>query len=83
MTRTEVTRLIKKLHHRKKMLSEVKEMEERLAVYLASHNLTELRIPGLKAALINNSIVITATPLIDDRQLNFLADYFCLEYQRR
>lgn len=65
------------------MLSEVKEMEDRLAVYLTGHNLAELKIPGLKATLINNEIVITATPLIDERQLTLLADYFCLEYQRR
>ncbi len=58
-------------------------METRLAAYLTSRNLTEVRIPGLKAALLENEIIITETPLWDERQLNFLGDYFCLKQERR
>ena len=83
MTRTELSRLVKKLHYRRKLIGEVEEMETRLAVYLTSYNLTEINIPGLKAILINNELIITETPLIDGRQLNLLGDYFCLEYERR
>jgi hypothetical protein len=74
---------VKKLHYRRKLIGEVEEMETRLAVYLTSYNLTEINIPGLKAILINNELIITETPLIDGRQLNLLGDYFCLEYERR
>ena len=83
MTRSELTRLVKKLHHRRKLIAEVEAMETRLEIYLTSHNLTEIRIPGLKAALLENEIIITETPLWDERQLNLLGDYFCLEYERR
>jgi hypothetical protein len=83
MTRTELSRLVKKLHYRQKLIAEVEEMETRLQVYLTSHNLTEISIPGLKAILINSKLIITEIPLIDERQLNLLGDYFCLEYERR
>ena len=83
MTRTELSRLVKKLHYRRRLIAEVEDMETRLAVYLTSYNLTEINIPGLKAILINNELIITETPLIDGRQLNLLGDYFCLEYERR
>lgn len=83
MTKTELSRLVKKLHYRRKLIGEVEDMETRLAVYLTSHNLHEVRTPGLKAILVNKEVIITETPLIDERQLNLLGDYFCLEYQRR
>jgi len=83
MTRTELSRLVKKLHYRRKLIGEVEDMETRLAVYLMSHNLHEVRTPGLKATLFNKEVIITETPLIDERQLNLLGDYFCLEYERR
>ncbi|MCL5423375.1 MAG: hypothetical protein M1461_13045 [Nitrospirae bacterium] len=83
MTRSEVYRLVRKLHHRRKLIDEVEAIESRLAVYLTSHNLTEVRTPGLKATLLENEIIITETPLWDERQLNLLGDYFCLEHERR
>lgn len=64
-------------------IAEVEEMENRLAVYLASRNLNEIRIHGFKVTLINNEVIIVETPLPDERQLNLLDDYFCLEYERR
>jgi hypothetical protein len=83
MTRTELTHLIRKLHRRRKLIAEARELEDRLMAYLAGHNRTEASIPGLKATLIDGEIIITETPLTDDRQLNLLADYFCLEHERR
>ncbi|MFH1648452.1 MAG: hypothetical protein ABIA11_01810 [Patescibacteria group bacterium] len=83
MTRSELSRLVKKLHHRRKLIAEVEEMETHLAVYLAGHKLNEIRIPGFKVTLINNEVIIAETPLTDERQLNLLDDYFCLEYERR
>lgn len=83
MTRTELSRLVKKLHHRRKLLEEIEDMEDRLAVYLTSHNLIEIRIPGFRATRINNEVMIEETPLTDERQLDLLGDYFCLEYERR
>ncbi len=65
------------------MIVEVKEMEDRLSAYLTACNRTEASIPGLKAILGNNEIIITEIPLADERQLNLLAEYFCLEYERR
>ena len=82
MTRTELSRLVKKLHYRRKLLEEVEAIETRLAVYLTNHNLSEISISGLKASLINKEVIITEIPVIDERQLNLLGDYFCLEYER-
>jgi hypothetical protein len=74
---------VKKLHHRRKLIAEVEEMENRLAVHVVSHNLNEIRIPGFEVTLINNEVIIVEIPLTDERQLNLLDDYFCLEYERR
>jgi hypothetical protein len=72
MTRTELMRLIKKLHHRRKMIAEVREMEERLSAYLAKYNLTELRIRPYKVTLDEDGeLTIIEAPLIDERQLEF------------
>jgi hypothetical protein len=65
------------------MITEAKELEDRLSAYLTAHNRTEIAVPGLKAALMGDEIIITETPLSDERQLNLLADYFCLEHERR
>jgi len=62
MTKTELSRLVKKLHYRRKLIGEVGDMETRLTVYLTSHNLHEVRTPGLKATLFNKEVIITETP---------------------
>ena len=82
MTRNELSRIVKKLHCRRKLVVEVEEMETRLAVYLTSHNLTEIRISGFKATISNNQLLITETPKVDERQLELMPEYFCLALEK-
>jgi len=82
MTRNELSRIVKKLHCRRKLVVEVEEMETRLAVYLTSHNLTEIRINGFKATISNNQLLITETPKFDERQLELMPEYFCLALEK-
>ena len=82
MSRTEISRLVKKLHHRRKLIAEVEEMEERLAMYLTSHNIHEIRVPGLKATISNDQLLITETPNVDERQLELMPEYFCLALEK-
>ena len=83
MTKTELSRLVKKLHYRRKLIGEVEDIEARLAVYLTNHNFSEIRLPGFKASLFNKEVIITEIPVIDERQLNLPGNYFCLEHERR
>ncbi len=64
-------------------MEEMQDLETRLATYLTIHNLTEIRIPGLKAILTGSEVITEETPLTNEKQLNLLGDYFCLEYKRR
>jgi hypothetical protein len=82
MTKTELSRLVKKLHYRRRLIAEVEDMETRLAVYLTSHNLTEIRINGFKATISNNQLLITETPKVDERQLELMPEYFCLALEK-
>ena len=82
MTRTELSRLVKKLHYRRKLVAEVEDMEASLTLYLTSHNLTEIRINGLKATISKNQLLIMETPKIDERQLELMPEYFCLALEK-
>jgi hypothetical protein len=58
MTRTELTYLIRKLHRRRKIIAEAKELEDCLSAHLTGRNCAEVRIPVLKAVLVGDEIYV-------------------------
>ena len=76
MTRTELTRLVRKLYHRRKIAADIPEFEARLSTYLAVNNLSELTIAGYIVKQAEEGLVIIQTPRIDAKQLSLIPDCF-------
>lgn len=83
MTRTELSRLVRKLYHRRKLSDELPDLEAKLTAYLEVVNLSRLNISGYIVEITEEELVITQAPHIDENQLDLIPDYFCLEYERR
>ncbi len=83
MTRTELFRLVRKLHHRRKLSDELPALEIRLAAYLAVNNLSGLTIAGYRVEQMEAELVITQAPISDENQLSLIPDYGCPECERR
>lgn len=83
MTRTELSRLVRKLYHRRKLAAELPDFEARLIAYFAANNLSHLTIAGYRVEQTSTELVITPAPSINENQLSLIPDYFCLEYERR
>ncbi len=82
MTRTELTRLVRKLYHRRRLASELPDIELRLATYLELNGISKLAVPGYRVEVKEEGLLITETPKIDENQLSLIPGYFCLETQR-
>ncbi len=83
MNRTELSRLVSKLYHRRKIVDELPDLEERITVYLGANNLSGLTIAGYRVELTGQELVIAQAPAFNQNQLSLIPDYFCLKHSRR
>lgn len=83
MTHTELSRLVRKLYHRRKLVTELPDLEVRLTAHLEANNLSRVNIAEFHVELTETELVITQAPVFNQNQLSLIPDYFCLEYERR
>ena len=83
MNRTELSRLVSKLYHRRKFATELPDLEGRLTAYLEANNLSGITIAGYRVELAGTKLVITLAPAFNQNQLSLIPDYFCLNHERR
>ncbi len=79
MTRTELSRLVRKLYHRRRLAGELPDLEFRIATYLEVNNILRLSVSGFRVEVKEEGLLITEAPRIDENQLSLIPDYFCLE----
>ena len=79
MTLSQLKRIVRALHYRRKLLVGAETLEARITAYLVANELTnkQLDVSGLKVQLSNDELVITETPQIEERQLDLLKDSCC------
>ncbi len=82
MTRTELSRLVRKLYNRRRLIEEVPNIELRLVTYLQINGISKLTASGYRVEVNEEGLIITEAPKIDENQLSLIPDYFCLEIQR-
>jgi len=81
MTRTELTRLVRKLYHRRRLAGELPDIELRIATYLEVNSISKLSVSGFRVEVKEEGLLVTEAPRIDENQLSLIPDYFCLEIQ--
>ena len=79
MTQTELSRLVRKLYHRRRLAAELPDIEVRLATYLEINGISKLSVSGFLVEMKEEGLLITETPRIDETQLSLIPDDFCLE----
>ncbi|MBI5847183.1 MAG: hypothetical protein HZB31_04415 [Nitrospirae bacterium] len=79
MTRTELSRLVRKLYHRRRLAGELPDLEFSIATYLEANNISRLSVSGYRIEVKEEGLLITEAPGIDENQLSLIPDYFCLE----
>ncbi len=79
MTRTELSRLVRKLYHRRRLAGELPDIEIRIAAYLEANNTSRLSVSGFRVEVKDEGLLITEAPRIDENQHSLIPDYFCLE----
>ena len=79
MTRTELKRTVRLIHRHRSLQTKISELEESLSVYLSSRRISTVTISEYKVFENNGQIEIEELPKVDERQLDLLPDYFCLE----
>lgn len=83
MTRTELSRLVRKLYHRRRLANELPDLELMIATYLEANSISWLAISGYRIEVTDSGLLVTEAPRIDENQLSLIPDYFSLEYERR
>jgi hypothetical protein len=82
MTRKELRRAVRLIYRYQRLKEEVESLEERIIAYMSHNQVTKVSISGYKAAFVNDELLITEAPKVDERQLELLRDYFCLELEK-
>ena len=83
MTRTELSRLVRKLYRQRKLASELPDLELRISTYLEMSGSSNLTVSGYRVEVTETGLLVTETPQINENQLPLIPDYFCLEYERK
>jgi hypothetical protein len=79
MTRKELRRAVRLIYRHKELREEVEALEERMLAYMSHNQVTSVTISGYRVMIANDELLITEAPKVDERQLELLGDYFCLE----
>jgi len=79
MTRTELSRLVRKLYQRRRLAGELPDLELKISTYLEVNNISRLSVSGYRVEVKEEGLLITEAPRIDENQLSLIPDYFCLE----
>ena len=82
MTRTELSRLVRKLYQRRRLAGELPDLELKISTYLELNGISKLSVAGFRVEAKEEGLLITETPGINENQLSLIPDYFCLEIQR-
>ncbi len=82
MTNTEMRQALRFLYHFQNLSRKAEDWEEAILVHLGARNASELSLGTFRAAIEDGKLVITRCPETDERQIDFLADYFCLEHEK-
>ncbi len=82
MTNTEMRQALRFLYHFQNLSRKAEDWEEAILVHLGARNASELSLGTFRAAIEDGKLVITRCPEADERQIDFLADYFCLKYEK-
>jgi hypothetical protein len=82
MTRTELSRLVRKLYQRRRLAGELPDLELKISTYLEVNNISRLSVSGYRVEVKEEGLLITEAPRIDENQLSLIPDYFCLEIQQ-
>lgn len=79
MTRKELRRAVRLVYRHKLLQEEVSALETRLSAYMTTSGINRMTIAGYKVIIVNDELIITEAPKVDERQLELIPDYFCLE----
>jgi len=79
MTRTELRKATRLIYHHQKLQEKVEDLRGRLTAYMELNNTTTLHSAGYKVTRNNGHLEIIELPKTDERQLDLIPDYFCLE----
>ena len=82
MTRTELSRLVRKLYQRRRLAGELPDLELKISTYLEVNNISRLSVSGYRVEVKEEGLLITEAPRINENQLSLIPDYFCLEIQQ-
>ena len=82
MTRKELRRAVRLVYRYQRLKEEVEALEERIIAYMINNQVTTVNISVYKAAIVKDELLITEAPKVDERQLELLRDYFCLESEK-
>jgi hypothetical protein len=79
MTRRELRRAVRLVYRHKNLREEVEALQERIITYLSVSQVTAITVSGYRVTIVNDELIITEAPKVDERQLDLIPDYFCLE----
>jgi len=79
MTRTELSRLVRKLYQRRRLAGELPDLELKISTYLELNGISKLSVAGFRVEAKEEGLLITEAPGINENQLSLIPDYFCLE----
>ncbi|MFA5823214.1 MAG: hypothetical protein WC853_09080 [Thermodesulfovibrionales bacterium] len=82
MTRTELSRLVRKLYQRRRLAGELPDLELKISTYLELNGISKLSVAGFRVEAKEEGLLITEAPGINENQLSLIPDYFCLEIHR-
>jgi hypothetical protein len=82
MTRTELSRLVRRLYHRRKLSDELPDLEVRLITHLEVNSISKITVAGYRVERTETELVIAPVPRINESQLSLIPEYYCLEYER-
>ena len=82
MTASEIRKALRFLYRFNNLCPTAKNLEEAILFHMEVRNAAQLTFGAFRAALENGKLVITRRPQTDERQIDFLAEYFCLKYEK-
>ena len=82
MTASEIRKALRFLYRFNNLCLRAKNLEEEILFHMEVRNAAQLTFGVFRAAIEDGKLVITRCRETDERQIDFLAEYFCLKYEK-
>ena len=82
MTASEIRKALRFLYRFNNLCPTAKNLEEAILFHMELKKAAQLTFGAFRAAMEDGKLVITRCRETDERQIDFLAEYFCLKFEK-